>query len=193
MKRICVFCGASYGSHEVYRETATAFGRALAERELELVYGGSHAGLMGAVADGVLAAGGSTIGVIPTALVERERAHKGLTQQIEVGSMHERKAKMADLADGFVALPGGMGTLDELCEILTWAQLGFHRKPIGLLNVAGYYDGLLSFFTHATTEGFIRSSDRALYIVEDDVEQLLATMLVYSPPAGTRWLKRDDL
>jgi len=168
-----VFCGASSGRRTAYAGAAHAFGAAVASRGLGLVYGGGRVGLMGALADGALAAGGEVVGVIPQALVERELAHGGLTELHVVGSLHERKALMADLADGFVALPGGFGTLDELMEQLTWSQLGLHSKPVGLLDVEGYWRPLISLARHATEEGFVRESDLGSIAVADDPGALL--------------------
>ncbi|HEX7983819.1 MAG TPA: TIGR00730 family Rossman fold protein, partial [Duganella sp.] len=153
-KTICVYCGANAGVTPAYAEAARALGRALVDQNLALVYGGGKVGLMGVIADAVLAAGGEVTGVIPTALVEREVGHMGLTRQFIVKDMHERKAMMASLSDGFIAMPGGMGTLEELFEMLTWSQLGIHAKPIGLLNVDGFYDGLIDFIAHASGQGF---------------------------------------
>ncbi len=175
--RLCVFCGSSFGSRAVYRAAAEAFGALLAQRQIELVYGGAHAGLMGALADAVLAGGGRVIGVIPEALRERELAHLGLTDLRIVSSMHERKALMASLSDGFVALPGGIGTLEELFEVWTWSQLGLHRKPCALLDVNGFYGGLASFMDHVQAEGFLRPTQRQALIVEADAEALLERML----------------
>ena len=173
MRRVCVFCGASSGRLQAYAESARAFGHAAAERGVGIVYGGGKVGLMGAVADGALAAGGEVIGVIPESLVERELAHDGLTKLHVVASLHERKAKLAELADGFVALPGGFGTLDELMEQLTWSQLGLHEKPVGLLDVEGYWRPLVAFARHATEEGFVREADLAAIAVADDADVLL--------------------
>ena len=173
MRRVCVFCGASGGRAAAYAASARAFGATAAARGLGIVYGGGKVGLMGAVADGALAAGGEAIGVIPQALVERELAQSGLTELHVVGSLHERKAMMADLADAFVALPGGFGTLDELMEQLTWSQLGLHAKPVGLLDVEGYWRPLVAFARHATGEGFVREADLASIAVADDSEALL--------------------
>jgi uncharacterized protein (TIGR00730 family) len=173
VERVCVFCGASSGRVPAYADAARAFGAAAAARGLGVVYGGGRVGLMGAVADGALAAGGEVIGVIPQELVDRELAHRGLTDLHVVGSLHERKALMAELTDGFVALPGGFGTLDELMEQLTWSQLGLHAKPVGLLDVAGYWRPLIALARHATEEGFVRESDLAAIAVADDAELLL--------------------
>jgi uncharacterized protein (TIGR00730 family) len=168
-----VYCGANAGVTPAYAEAARALGRALADQNLALVYGGGKVGLMGVIADAVLAAGGEVTGVIPTALVEREVGHMGLTRQFIVKDMHERKAMMASLSDGFIAMPGGMGTLEELFEMLTWSQLGIHAKPIGLLNVDGFYDGLIDFIAHASGQGFIRPQHAALMMSATDPQALL--------------------
>ena len=173
MKRVCVFCGASSGRKPAYAEAARAFGAALAARGLGLVYGGGRVGLMGSVAAGALDAGGEAIGVIPQELVDRELAHGGLTELHVVGSLHERKALMAELSDAFVALPGGFGTLDELMEQLTWSQLGLHAKPVGLLDVEEYWRPLIALARHGTEEGFVREADLAAIAVADDGELLL--------------------
>ena len=173
VKAICVYCGANAGASPRFAEEARALARALVERNLSLVYGGGKVGLMGVIADEVLRLGGEVSGVIPTALVEREVGHTGLTRQFIVKDMHERKAMMAQLADGFIAMPGGLGTLEELFEMLTWAQLGIHSKPIGLLNVDGYYDGLVSFVRHATEQELVRPQHAALMMVENDAEALM--------------------
>ncbi len=188
MPRLAVFCGASSGHDPVYAGAAGALGRLLAARGLGLVYGGGKVGLMGLIADTVLAAGGEVIGVMPRNLFPKEIDHPGLTELREVASMHERKALMADLADGFIALPGGYGTLDEFCEILTWAQLGLHRKPCGLLNVAGYYTAFLEFLNHASGQGFIQPQFRALVLAETEPARLLDRLAAYEPPAVRRWL-----
>jgi uncharacterized protein (TIGR00730 family) len=173
VQRVCVFCGASSGRRPRYADAARAFGDAVARRGLGLVYGGGRVGLMGAVADGALAAGGEVIGVIPQELVDRELAHDGLGELRVVGSLHERKALMAELSDAFVALPGGFGTLDELMEQLTWSQLGLHRKPVGLLDVEEYWRPLIAVARHATEEGFVREADLAAIAVADDADALL--------------------
>jgi hypothetical protein len=173
LKRVAVFCGSSPGARPEYADAARELGTLLAARGLDLVWGGGNVGLMGAVADAALAAGGRTIGVIPEALVERELGHVASTELRVVRTMHERKALMADLSDAFVALPGGMGTLDETFEILTWAQLGLHAKPVGLLDVAGYWGPLLAFLDRARDEGFVRPADRARVQVETDAARLL--------------------
>ena len=173
MNAIAVFCGASAGNNVTHQELARDTGRLIAQRGLTLVYGGGNVGLMGIVADGALDAGGQVIGVIPTFLADREIAHPRLTQTHFVKSMHERKALMADLSDGFIALPGGFGTLDEFCEILTWAQLKLHSKPIGVLNALGYFDGLLDFFDHVVEQGFLSESLRALILEAATPEKII--------------------
>jgi len=188
--RICVFCGSSSGSRPAYTEAARRLGRLLAERGIGLVYGGSHLGLMGTVADAVLAAGGAVTGVIPRMLVEKEAAHRQLADLRVVGSMHERKALMAELADGFIAMPGGFGTLEEFCEMLTWAQLGVHRKPCGLLNVEGFYDPLLALLDHAVRERFLKPVNRDLLLAETVPETLLDRMARVPPPPVDKWLDR---
>ena len=193
MKRICVFCGSSSGHDPVYRAAAEELGLLLAERGLELVYGGGSIGLMGVVADACLEAGGTVIGVIPESLVGREVAgrpvdHRALTRMEVVDSMHTRKARMAELADGFIALPGGFGTFEEFCEVITWAQLGFHTKPCGLLNVNGFYDRLLGLFDHAVLEGFLRRQNRELVLADTDPSALLAAMAAFEPEPVTKWL-----
>ncbi|USX12708.1 TIGR00730 family Rossman fold protein [Oxalobacteraceae bacterium OTU3CAMAD1] len=172
-KTICVYCGANAGVSPVYAEAARALAAAMVDQNLALVYGGGNVGLMGIIADEVLRLGGEATGVIPTALVEREVGHTGLTRQFIVKDMHERKAMMASLSDGFIAMPGGMGTLEELFEMLTWSQLGIHAKPIGLLNVDGFYDGLIGFIAHAREQGFIRPQHAALMMSESDPRALL--------------------
>ncbi|MFL5928751.1 MAG: TIGR00730 family Rossman fold protein [Gaiellaceae bacterium] len=173
MRRVCVFCGASSGRSPAYADAARALGAELARRELGLVYGGGRVGLMGAIAEAALAAGGEVVGVIPQELVDRELAHGGLTELRVVGSLHERKALMAELVDGFVALPGGFGTLDELLEQLTWSQLGLHAKPIGLLDVEEYWRPLIELARHATDEGFVREADLAAIAVATEPDALL--------------------
>ena len=177
MPRIAVFCGSRAGNDPAYAAAAAALGSALARRGCELVYGGAHVGLMGIAADAALAHGGRVTGVIPASMVDRELAHRGITDLRIVGGMHERKALMASLADAFLVLPGGMGTLDELCEILTWAQLGLHAKPVGLLDVRDYWRGFLAFLDTAVTEGFLRSRDRARLHCRADVDSLIDALL----------------
>ena len=173
MKSICVFCGSATGSRPEYAAAARRLGEAVARRGMELVYGAGHVGLMGVVADAALAAGGRVVGVIPRSLVDRELAHRGLSELYVVDSMHARKALMAERADAFLALPGGYGTLDELFEILTWAQLGIHSKPVGLANVAGYFDPLLAWIDGAVEGGLLRERYRTMLLVGSDVEELL--------------------
>lgn len=187
LRRVCVFCGSSPGTNGLYREAARTAGRLLCQRGLELVYGGGNVGLMGAVADGCLQAGGRVIGVIPEALKKKELAHSGLTELRVVGSMHERKALMADLSDAFIALPGGYGTWDEFCEILTWSQLGIQRKACALLNVNGYYDPLLAMADRAVSEGFLKDVHRALLLSDDDPVRLLDRLSAYSAPIVDKW------
>jgi uncharacterized protein (TIGR00730 family) len=192
MRSVCVFCGSSVGSHPAYRSAARRFGELLARSGRRLVFGGGHVGLMGAVADGALDAGGAAVGVIPRALVDRELAHEGLTELHVVESMHERKALMATLADGFVALPGGLGTFEELFEVWTWGQLGIHAKPFGLLNVAGYYGALLEFLDHSASQGFVRPGHRDLLLVDSDPEALLSRMVDHRPPTVAKWMDRTE-
>lgn len=191
LQRLCVFCGSSLGGRPEYREMAGRLGEILAERGITLVYGGGNIGLMGVLADAVLEKGGRAIGVIPHGLAAREVAHSGLTELRVVDSMHERKAMMADLADGFIALPGGLGTVEEFCEILTWAQLGIHVKPCGLLNVAGYFDALVEFLDKAVRERFLRPEHRAMLLMESDPERLLARLGEYRAPTVEKWIDRD--
>ncbi len=188
MRRLCVFCGSQPGRRPAYADSAQRLGRLLAERGLGLVYGGGSVGMMGVLADSVLAHGGEVIGVIPQALVDRELAHTGVTDLRVVASMHERKALMAALADAFVALPGGFGTFEEFCEATTWTQLGLHQKPCGLLNVEGFFDPLLELFDHAAREGFILPQHRAIVVVESEPAVLLDRLADYSPPRQEKWI-----
>jgi uncharacterized protein (TIGR00730 family) len=188
MQRICVFCGSSPGARPAYAEAARAVGRTLAERGIGLVYGGGRVGLMGVVADAVLQAGGEAVGVIPDALMRREVGHGALTELHVVASMHERKALMADLSDGFMALPGGFGTFEEFCEVLTWSQLGIHPKPCGLLNTAGYYAPLLAMFDHAVAESFVRPQHRALVLEDTDPGRLLERLGAFVAPPTEKWI-----
>jgi uncharacterized protein (TIGR00730 family) len=191
MKGICVFAGSSLGARPEYRAAAEELGRALARRHVKVVFGGGQVGLMGVLADAVLAGHGHVTGVIPEAMVAREIAHRGLSDLRIVSSMHERKAMMADLADAFVALPGGWGTLEEFFEVLTWAQLGLHQKPCVLLNIAGYFDGLLSFLEHSIDQQFVRRENGALVLVAASVNGLLDELDRYHPPApAEKWLDR---
>ena len=190
MKRICVFCGSNDGRGGKYQAMAVRLGHSLAERGVGLVYGGGRVGLMGTIADAVLARGGEGGGVIPEDLVRKEVAHKGLSDLRVVGSMHERKALMARLSDGFVAMPGGFGTLDELCEILTWAQLGLHRKPCGILNVDGYFDLFLKFIDHSVSRGFVSANHRGLILESAEPDDLLDAFAAYKPLKLDKWLKK---
>jgi uncharacterized protein (TIGR00730 family) len=192
MKRVCVFCASSIGSRSEYRAAAEELGEELARRNIGLVYGGGNVGLMGALADAVLKARGEAVGVIPGHLMERETGHQGLTKLHVVRSMHERKALMADLADAFIALPGGFGTLEEFCEILTWAQLGLHAKPCALLNVLGYYTPLLSMFDHAVEEGLLKMENRRLVLTADSVTELMRALETWQPIAVEKWLDREE-
>jgi uncharacterized protein (TIGR00730 family) len=192
MNRLCVFCGSSPGRDPAYLAVATELGTLLAKRGFGLVYGGASIGLMGALADAAQAAGGEVIGVIPRALVEWEVAHSGLAELRIVASMHERKALMAELSDGFIALPGGIGTLEELFEIWTWAQLGSHSKPCALLNALGFYDRLLGFLDFVMGEAFMRPIHRNMLLVGETPEGLLEKMAGYSAPPETRWIGREE-
>jgi len=189
---LCIFCGSSFGKRPSYAAAAKATGRLLAERGITLVYGGGNVGLMGVAADACLAAGGHVIGVIPRALADREVAHRGLTDLRIVGSMHERKALMADLSDAFIALPGGFGTFDELFEILTWAQIGLHRKPFGLLNVDGYFDPLLGLADHMLAEGFLREAHRSMIQSDTDPARLLDRLAGSATPVADKWSAGPD-
>lgn len=190
--RLCVFCGSSPGHNPAFAAAARALGPELAAREIEVVYGGGNVGLMGELADATLGAGGRIIGVIPHALVAREIAHPRLTALHIVNSMHERKALMAELSDGFIVLPGGFGTLDEFCEAVTWTQLGVHAKPCGLLNVSGFYDGLLAFFEHALTEEFLKPTHREIVVAHSDAVALVDRMVAWLPPAVTKWIDQTE-
>ncbi len=193
MSRICVFCGSSPGADDAYAAAARALGERLAARGIGLVFGGGKVGLMGVLADAVLAEDGEIIGVIPQALVDREIGHPGVPDMRVVGSMHERKALMAELSDAFVALPGGLGTLEELFEVYTWAQLGLHRKPCGLLDVEDYYAGIAAFLAHAVEERFVSEQHRAMLIVEREPRALLERVRGYAPSAVLpKWIDRDE-
>jgi len=193
MRRICVFCGSSMGTRPAYAEAARAMGTLIARRGLGLVYGGGEVGLMGIVANAALAAGGEVIGVIPEALMRMEVGHPRLTELHVVATMHERKAMMAELSDGFIAMPGGIGTLEELFEIWTWGQLGIHPKPLGFLDVAGYYQTLHTFLDHMVTEGFVKDRHRAMTAVETDPAALLDRLAAYVPPNVVKVAGRDTL
>jgi uncharacterized protein (TIGR00730 family) len=193
MKSICVFCGSSMGRNPDYEKGTIALGKEIANRGISLVYDGGNVGLMGVVADAVLSAGGEVFGVIPEFLVSKELAHQGLTRLETVKSMHDRKARMAELSDAFIALPGGYGTLEEFCEVLTWAQLGLHQKPHGLLNIAGYYDPLLQFFDQAVTEKLVRPVHRALVLQATEPEVLLDRLSAYEPQNVDKWIKKEGI
>jgi len=192
MKRICVFCGSSSGTNPAYLEAAKKLGEIIAVKEIGLVYGGARCGLMGAVSSAALARGGEVIGVIPEALIEKEVAHVGVSDLRIVSSMHERKMVMSDLADAFIAMPGGMGTIEEFCEILTWAQLGLHKKPCGLLNVEDYYHHLINFFDHAVSERFIKPEHRSLIVIEESPQGLIERLESYEMPSVSKWIDRQD-
>lgn len=195
MRRVCVFCGSSPGARPAYAEATIGLARLLVARGIGVVFGGGAVGLMGVLGDTVMAEGGEAIGVIPQALVDREIGHRGLSDLRVVGSMHERKALMADLSDAFIAMPGGFGTFEEFCEIVTWAQLGLHNKPCGLLNVDGYYDPLIELFDRGLTEGFIREQHRALVLQHTDPEAMLELVLAWSPSAAepvVKWIEREE-
>jgi uncharacterized protein (TIGR00730 family) len=187
MKRVCVYCGSATGANPAHREAAEKLGALLGARRIGLVYGGGNVGLMGVIADAALRAGGEVIGVIPTALMDKELGHRGVTKLHVVGSMHERKQLMADLSDGFIALPGGIGTLEELFETFTWLQLGFHARPVGLLNVDGFYDDLLAFLRHAAAERFLRVEHLDSLLVETDADVLVERMAHLRVPKIDKW------
>ena len=193
MRAVGVFCGASPGGDPAYMEAARAMGVAIAGRGLALVYGGAKVGLMGGLADAALAAGGEVFGVMPEALMDKEIAHTGLTRLDVVPSMHERKARMAEMADGFIALPGGVGTMEEIFEIWTWGQLGFHAKPAGFLNVLGYFDHLRAFVDHAVGEAFLKSPHRDMLVFRDEPAAVLDAFFAYSPPVVEKWIGRPEL
>lgn len=192
MNRVCVYCGSNPGASPAYVAAAHALGRELARRGLGLVYGGASVGVMGAVADAVLAEGGTVTGVIPHFFAVKEVAHPGLDELLVVDSMHERKARMADLSDGFIALPGGWGTLEEIFEVLTWAQLGLHAKPCGLLNVDGYFDDLDRFLERAVVEAFVRPEYRPMIMLDDAADRLLDRFAAYRAPRVRKWIRPEE-
>jgi uncharacterized protein (TIGR00730 family) len=192
MQRLCVFCGSYTGGRPAYAQAARSFGGLLADRKIGLVYGGGRVGMMGVLADAVLERAGEVIGVIPESLVARELAHKGVSDLRVVASMHERKALMASLSDAFVALPGGLGTFEEFCEVATWTQLGLHQKPCGLLNVEDFFDPLLRLFDHATAEGFIQPEHRAIVVVERDPAVLLDRLARFRLPKQAKWIRLEE-
>ena len=195
LSRLCIYCGSSPGSQPEFAQAAHACGTALAKQNIGLVYGGGNVGMMGLLADAVLAAGGEVIGVIPHHLADKELAHAGATQMHRVSTMHERKQLMADLSDGFIVLPGGIGTLEEMFETLTWLQLGLHQKPIGLLNVADFFTPLLTFLDHMVANRFLKQEHRDLLLVESHIEKLLPRMAAFQAPDANKWLDtvREDL
>ena len=192
MKRLCVYCGSSSGRQPVYAQVARRLARAMVNRNIDLVYGGASVGIMGDIANAVLEEGGDVIGIIPKGLFRKEVAHTGVTELREVNSMHERKSLMADLSDGFIALPGGLGTLEEIFEIVTWSQLGMHRKPCGLLNVCHYYDKLIGFLNHAVTEQFIKEAHHSTILVDECPDELLEKFEVYEAPETVKWIDRKS-
>ena len=192
MKRLCVYCGSSSGGQPDYAQVARQLARAMVSRNIDLVYGGASVGIMGEIANAVLEEGGDVIGVIPKGLFVKEVAHTGITELREVDSMHERKALMADLSDGFIALPGGFGTIEEILEIITWSQLGMHRKPCGLLNVCNYYDKLIGFLDHAVSEQFIKTTHRSSILIDEHVDILLEKFDAYNAPETARWIDRKS-
>ena len=191
MKRLCVYCGSSSGRQPDYAQMAKQIARALVNKNIDLVYGGASVGIMGEIANAVLEEGGNVIGVIPKGLFKKEVAHTGITELREVGSMHERKSLMADLSDGFIALPGGFGTIEEIFEIITWSQLGMHRKPCGLLNVCNYYDKLIGFLDHAVSEQFIKTTHRSSILIDECPDGLLEKFEAYKAPETAKWIDRE--
>jgi uncharacterized protein (TIGR00730 family) len=192
MKRITVFCGSNFGTDEIYEKQAFRLGEILAERRIGLVYGGANVGLMNAVANGSLSKGGKVTGVIPVFIKEKGIAHKNLTELILVETMHERKTKMNELSDGVIALPGGFGTLEEFFETLTWGQLGLHRKPVGLLNINGFYDSLKILAQTMVEKGFLKEANRKMLLISDDIENLLDQMENYISPTVDKWIIREN-
>lgn len=193
MKSITVFCGSSFGSNDIYKEQATLLGQTLAKQNIQLIYGGANVGLMGAVADGVLQEGGKAIGVLPHFLQSKEIAHNGLTELILVESMHERKTKMNDLCDGVIVLPGGYGTLEEFFEMITWAQLGLHKKPIAILNIDGFYNDLIKFVQTMVEKGFLKQINKEMLLVSDTIDELLEKMKNYVAPTVGKWISKEEI
>ncbi|MBC3485045.1 TIGR00730 family Rossman fold protein [Pseudomonas sp. SWRI100] len=191
VRSVCVFCGASIGANPAYREAAVALGQAIARRDLTLVYGGGAVGLMGIVADAAMAAGGEVVGIIPQSLLDAEVGHKGLSRLEVVDGMHARKARMAELSDAFIALPGGLGTLEELFEVWTWGQLGYHAKPLGLLDVNGFYEKLGGFLDHIVEEGFVRPQHRAMLLLGQQADALLDGMSEFVAPVAPKWVDKQ--
>ncbi|KFF73444.1 LOG family protein YvdD [Chryseobacterium sp. P1-3] len=193
MKSITVFCGSSFGSDNIYREQAFLLGQTLAQQNIQLVYGGADVGLMGTIADGALNEGGKVVGVLPYFLQSKEIAHKNLTELILVETMHERKTKMNELCDGVIVLPGGYGTLEEFFEMITWAQLGLHKKPIGILNIDGFYDDLIRLVRHMVDKGFLKQVNRDMLLVSDTIDELLEKMKNYQPPSVGKWISGKEV
>ncbi|AKK73312.1 LOG family protein YvdD [Chryseobacterium gallinarum] len=193
MKSITVFCGSSFGSDDIYREQAFLLGKTLAQQNIQLVYGGADVGLMGTIADGALNEGGKVVGVLPYFLQSKEIAHKNLTELILVETMHERKTKMNELCDGVIVLPGGYGTLEEFFEMITWAQLGLHKKPIGILNIDGFYDDLIRLVRHMVDKGFLKQVNRDMLLVSDTIDELLEKMKNYQPPSVGKWISGKEV
>lgn len=193
LKRITVFCGSSFGTEKKYEEQAYQLGKTLATQQIELVYGGAIVGLMGVVANGVIENGGNVIGVLPHFLKDKEIAHNNLTELILVDTMHQRKTKMDELSDGVIALPGGFGTLEELFEMLTWAQLGLHKKPVAILNIAGFYDELLSLLQKMVDKGFLKTINKEMLLISDDIEELLNIMKRYEAPLVGKWIEKEEV
>ncbi len=193
MKSITVFCGSSFGSDEIYKEQATLLGQTLAKQNIQLIYGGANVGLMGAVADGILLEGGKAIGVLPHFLQSKEIAHQNLTELILVETMHERKTKMNDLCDGVIVLPGGYGTLEEFFEMITWAQLGLHKKPIAILNIDGFYDDLIKLVQTMVDKGFLKQINQEMLLVSDSIDALLEKMRNYQAPMVGKWISKEEV
>lgn len=193
MKRITIFCGSSSGNKEIFKDKASLLGKALVQRNIDLVYGGARVGMMGVLADAVLQQGGKVYGVLPRFLQMKELAHQRLTELILVDTMHERKMKMNELCDGVLALPGGYGTLEELFEMLTWGQLGLHKKPVGLLNIAGFYDNLKAMTNTMVENGFLKAANKDMLLVDEDIETILDKMQNYQPPAIEKWLQPEKV
>lgn len=193
MKSITVFCGSSFGSDEIYKEQAILLGQTLAKQNIQLIYGGANVGLMGAVADGVLLEGGKVIGVLPHFLQSKEIAHQDLTELILVETMHERKTKMNDLCDGVIVLPGGYGTLEEFFEMITWAQLGLHKKPIAILNINRFYDDLIKLVQNMVDKGFLKQINQEMLLVSDSIDELLEKMKNYRAPSVGKWISKEEV
>ncbi|AZA88389.1 TIGR00730 family Rossman fold protein [Chryseobacterium shandongense] len=193
MKSITVFCGSSFGSEDIYKEQAALLGKTLAKNNIPLVYGGANVGLMGAVADGALDEGGRVVGVLPYFLQSKEIAHKQLTELILVETMHERKTKMNELCDGVIVLPGGYGTLEEFFEMITWAQLGLHQKPIGILNIDGFYNDLINLVQNMVDKGFLKQINRDMLLISDTIDELLEIMINYKAPIVGKWISKDEV